>query len=189
MLRKTRSELVIELTPLLDVILIILFLVMMTSQNQANAKQAELAESHQEQLAKLQLEQEDLSRKLAAKEEALDYALSSKNLNRQQLDRLQLLEEEATSISVRIPDSYPELEIELIEGEKLTRGFDQLSQFDQALRESLTKTDKPLVFLSLEYNARKLYNEDYQKINRIILQARANSDQTILYREYDRSLD
>lgn len=189
---RRRKETVIELTPLLDVILIMLFMIMSAQskkteeiQSQAQAETAEL-NSRIEQLTEEYADREDkLSAQLSDTESKLSQAEA-------QISGYEAFREysDVISISVEYTESG-ERRLYIAEGDSadtITFGWDNLrygeNSLNAALEQKLKAAEENPVFIAFVYDSEKIYRHDYDMITSVMdtLQSK-NNDLYIRYTE------
>lgn len=194
-----RNSINIDLTPLLDVILIILFLVLLTSHQQTGRAVAEAEQQAKQEVTKAEQEhQEQLEEKVG---EIGDLQLELERIKAEnkllrefsqaddkQVVALDVLQEQSRVFRVEVPDEYPVKPLKLVDLQKGSSEnyLDQL-KLETALKQKLTSDDDVVFILILEYNNKKILLRDYRKINQSLLQLRAGLQRKILYREVDRA--
>ncbi len=196
---RKRRGLTMDLTPLLDVILIILFLVLMVQkiettkaidknkQQADRQKQAEVAVLA-EKIEKLQQENQKLSEDLTQSEKTKQRILEDQGLTQEKLALVDVLEEESNQLRITIPSNYPRQPLavkDMATGEIKT--YEDLYKMTEAIKEKLQQGGNKMAVIILSFDSRHILFKDYQRVNQAILQLRAEAKQNILYREQDQA--
>ena len=196
---RRRNSLQFDLTPLLDVILIILFLVLLTSHKQTQhavrqaedrAEQAiaEVSDDKLQELAAKQTEIDELEQKLAKSQDENRLLREFNEVDTKTLEALDVLKQQTITYRIEVPDDYPAKPL-LLTDSQTTSSQTYVDQVDltKSLHQKLSASDDVVFILILEYNNKKILLKDYRKINQSLLQLRADINRTILYREIDRT--
>ncbi len=196
---RRRNSLQFDLTPLLDVILIILFLVLLTSHKQTQhavqqaedrAEQAiaEVSDDKSQELAAKQTEIDELEQKLAKSQDENRLLREFNEVDTKTLEALDVLKQQTITYRIEVPDDYPAKPL-LLTDSQTTSSQTFVDQVDltKSLHQKLSASDDVVFILILEYNNKKILLKDYRKINQSLLQLRADINRTILYREIDRA--
>lgn len=164
-----RRSLLIDLTSLLDVILIILFLVLVTSASQASAEVEELSSKQKELESKIK----ELSQtQLPGTEEEQNW--------------YQVYQEEVGRMEVYFPDDLQTESMRLIfpnGDEKKKPESDSLSDW---LTKEIENLDSPVVIVTFSYRNNAIYWRDYTNLRDLLLRFAQTSDKTIFYKEVPR---
>lgn len=162
----------VDLTALLDVILIILFLVVIQINTQS--KEAERAAEQDRNAAEAKLRQMQEERDLAWS--AADISADERTAYKSFLDG-------SDQLVVTVPEGYPEKPLfGELNGARTGPPFEGESVQDW-LRRELSSLEKPVTIIVLKYNSYKILWRDYRDLSQNILALRADSRQTILYQE------
>lgn len=195
---RRKQNIIIELTSLLDVIMIMIFMVMNENSKLITEKQASLN--------KVTEEKEQLSQKADKLEEELDEAMAklSEGDYEELLERLQIAEGKlesydfmngvVTVINIELENKYGNTVRYLTFGNAAKesetqvcaiRNPDDLENAVNKLRVYIggyiskvtDKTDSPIIYLVFSFNTEKIYQDDYAAVNAALGDAemRANS--------------
>lgn len=171
---KKRKSVVVELTSLLDVIFIMLFMVMNRSSNAAAQAKTEAAE--QVMLAE---SERDRYKEILGEVEA-----ERKNLEHMQnrINGYEIFDEYAEIVSVYVLDmSYKRSVVVADDGEiaEIDFGWDNMSYGREELTKTLTEyiesTENP-VFITFSYDGNDIYRQDYNMISEAITAVQADYD-------------
>ncbi len=176
---KKAKQLLIDLTPLLDVILIILFLVLVNSNEQskrAMADQQGKFDQREEALAEQIAEQDSEIEQLRDERERLLLDLSRAerlgNLSDTEAKAADILLGEATIIVVEIPANYPDAKLELTVNDQETIVKPDDQSIDEFLNGKITSNKSKINLLMLQYPGNQILWRDYsiikQNIERIL---------------------
>lgn len=170
-----KKELLIDLTPLLDVILIILFLVLITSGEKAQQKTKEEQRHYKEEIFKLEerlREQSqqisDLGEEKASLASSLDLQKKRTGLTDDQAQAIDGLLKEVSIFILEIPADYPETKLELtVNGEDtLVKPKDQ--DLYSWLSERIKPAESQVKVIVLKYPGDKILWRDYNTIRQTI---------------------
>lgn len=181
---RRRKETVIELTPLLDVILIMLFMIM-SAQSQ---KTEEIQSQAQAEAAELNSRMEQLSEEYADREDKLTAQLSDTESRLSQAEA-QITGYEAfseysavISVSVEYTDNG-ERKLYIAEGDSvdtISFGWDNLrygeNSLNAALEQKLKAAEGKPVFIAFVYDSEKIYRHDYDMITSVMDELQAKND-------------
>lgn len=171
-----RRNLILDLTSLLDVILIILFLVLTTSASQASAQVDELeqrASELEQQTTQLQTEVEQLQ---ASQVPGTD---SEKNW-------YQVYQEQVGRMEVYFPDDLRNEAMRLILPNGEERKKPETDDVSDWLTEAVDSIDSPVVIITFSYRNDAIYWRDYTGLRDLLLRLSTTSDKTIFYEEVPR---
>lgn len=170
-----KKQLLIDLTPLLDIILILLFLVLVNSQEQNK----QLMEQQEQ---KFQTEKTALEQAVSENQQKIDDLqntndlLQEKNQEVQSILRLSDAEQKAFStilekallMQIEIPENYPDAKLELTvnRGETIVKPENQTVQ--QWLQDKIKENKAGLTVIILKYAGDKILWQDYQQIKQSI---------------------
>lgn len=164
-----RRNLLIDLTSLLDVILIILFLVLVTSAGQASAS-----------IGTLEAEKADLvSRLEQAEARELPGSDSEKNW-------YEVYQEQVGRVEVYFPDDLKTetMRLNLPDGEQ--RNKPESDDLDEWLTQAIESLDSTVVIVTFSYKNDAIYWRDYTGLRDLLLRLSTSSDKTIFYEEIPR---
>lgn len=153
------KEMIIDLTPLLDVILILLFMVIASTSQVTNDQITELEEEIQE----LQLNQQAVT-----DSEKLWYQSFQESIG-----KVNIIMES----SLKLDATYIVLE----DGSKLQN--DANEDLANWIRSIVTQVEKEVVIVAFSYNNDKIYLRDYRSMVALITQLDEELDKTIVYQE------
>ncbi len=170
-----KKQLLIDLTPLLDIILILLFLVLVNSQEQNKQLMAEQEREYQTGMSALQ-------ETVSEKQEKLEYLqgenerLQEKNQEAQAILDLSDTEqkaftailEEALMIQVEIPETYPKSKLELTINQGETTLKPENMSIQQWLENKIKENKTDMTIVILKYPGDKILWRDYQQVKQSI---------------------
>lgn len=170
---RKRKSVVVELTSLLDVIFIMLFMVMNRSQTAAAEAQnmaAEEISAAQVQVEEMQQEV-DSYREIISEVEAERAELETMN---SKLNSYEVFDEYATIVSVTVVDNIYKRTIRVDGGSKtvdIDFTWDNMDYAGGALGDALNsciKDSENPVFIVFSYNGDKLYRQDYTLVSEVM---------------------
>lgn len=164
-----RRGLLIDLTSLLDVILIVLFLVLTTSAAQAATTGEELETANAE-----------LS-------EQIEY-LESRQFEGSPTEQnwYQVYQEEIGRLEVFFPDNLQTEAMRLILPDQSERKKPETDDTAEWLQIAVDEIDKPVIIITFNYRNDAIYWRDYTGLRDILLRISNSSDKTIFYEEMPR---
>lgn len=166
-----RREIFIELTSLLDVILIMLF-VLLTQARTQTADALERSETARAETRALQREADDLRDELAAAQTDAAAARSDAEAARRQLLSRELVTENSLVVTLTAPDRSS-FALELPDGTQ-TISYDWENEnyarnaLRAALRAELDATDAPAVFLVFQYDRNGVYHTQHELVRSLL---------------------
>ena len=203
-MRRRARQLVVDLTPLLDVILILLFLILVSSQTAAarrdeardleqaaqerRAAEAQLSMESQlasEALRAVQAERdgERLQRQLDEAKARYEALLKDGQLSEEARQRFAVMRENSDIIDLRVPPGYPERPLELRINDRPILHKPAAASLESWLTAHIEPLQKHILILTLHYDNEGILWRDYQQLNRLLLELRARSGHSILYNE------
>ncbi len=170
---RRRKSVIVELTSLLDVIFIMLFMVMNQSRNAA----AEAQNTAAEEIFSAQLQVEEMQREVAGYREIMDEVeaerLELEAMN-SRLNSFEVFEEYATIVSVFVIDNKYKRTMKIENGAEavvIDFNWDNMDYaekaFSEALNDSIKDSENP-VFIVFSYNGDKVYRQDYNMISEVM---------------------
>lgn len=174
---KKKNSLLIDLTPLLDVILIILFLVLITGGQQAEQALTHAKEKHaqtEEELKEIITDQEEeffkLNQEKTQLEERLNTYKEISEMSDTESKAFNIFMSETAIFLVNVPKSYPEAKLELtIDTDETTiKPADKTIQ--EWLSEKITQNNKDVKIIVLQYPGNEILWRDYKNIKQNIEQ-------------------
>lgn len=187
---KKAKQLLIDLTPLLDVILIILFLVLVNSNEQskrAMADQQGKFDQREEALAEQIAEQDSEIEQLRDERERLLLDLSRAerlgNLSDTEAKAADILLGEATIIVVEIPANYPDAKLELTVNDQETIVKPDDQSIDEFLNGKITSNKSKINLLMLQYPGNQILWRDYSIIKQNIERLLSGQDDILFAEE------
>lgn len=172
---RKRKSVIVELTSLLDVIFIMLFMVMNQSQTAAEEAQSNAAA----EVAAAQVQVEAMEEEVEGYRVIIDEVEADRlNLEsiKNKLNSYEVFEEYATIISVSVLDhSYKRTIVVENGGEAVTADFswDNMDYAENTLDEMLNsciKDSENPVFIVFSYNGDKIYRQDYNMVSEVMTQ-------------------
>ncbi len=171
-MKKRNRSITADLTPLLDVIFILLFLIMIRNTEAVDARTAEAEEKLEEANAQM------------AEAQALQDAVQS------ELEEYQALLQDATICYIQIIGEESGRSIQLSENSRTDQfHFDWDTQEDawQYLKERLAEkmlgaSEGKQVFLIFQYDAKQLYQSDYDMVRTVLEEAGHTNNVYVQYR-------
>lgn len=164
-----RRSLLIDLTSLLDVILIILFLVLVTSATQAST-QVEALTSETEALRQ-QVEQLEARQVPGTQAEKNWY---------------QVYQESVGKMEVYFPDDLKTEAMRLILPNGQERKKPETDDIKTWLTQAISEVDSPVVIITFSYRNDAIYWRDYTGLRDMLLQISRTNNKTIFYEEVPR---
>ena len=170
--RMTVREIFIDLTALLDVILILLFLVMMKSN-----------QTHRAERSRLETDNAIMQATVSQLGQARDEALAAAHLeNADQAALSAFLNESATLVlSLPTDPSQDRPRIALPDGQTLVQSTQE--NFEAFLSRGVMAVDKRVIVFVLSYDNQAILWRNYRRYLEGVQRFRANQDRTILYTE------
>lgn len=172
---RKRKSVIVELTSLLDVIFIMLFMVMNQSRTAAEEAQSNAAA----EVAAAQVQVEAMEEEVEGYRVIIDEVEADRlNLEsiKNKLNSYEVFEEYATIISVSVLDhSYKRTIVVENGGEAVTADFswDNMDYAENTLDEMLNsciKDSENPVFIVFSYNGDKIYRQDYNMVSEVMTQ-------------------
>lgn len=172
---RKRKSVIVELTSLLDVIFIMLFMVMNQSRTAAEEAQSNAAA----EVAAAQVQVEAMEEEVEGYRIIIDEVEADRlNLEsiKNKLNSYEVFEEYATIISVSVLDhSYKRTIVVENGGEAVTADFswDNMDYAENTLDEMLNsciKDSENPVFIVFSYNGDKIYRQDYNMVSEVMTQ-------------------
>ncbi len=201
-MRRHRRNLAIDLTSLLDVILILLFLVLMhhgKALDAAKNKQAKEQAKQASKIEKLEQRWQESERQNAALRESNEQLQKLSKLSKEDSQRYALWRQNTSVFDLYIEMPEQGTESSSASTNKTHTFFSPLifklqeegkaplvlaaEDWQQALSAAIQKTKTPFIMLTLHYDNEQIYWRDYQAIQQQILKLRAESQQRLLYNE------
>ena len=170
---RKRKSVIVELTSLLDVIFIMLFMVMNQSQTAAEEAQSDAAA----EVAAAQVQVEAMEEEVEGYRVIIDEVEADRlNLEsiKNKLNSYEVFEEYATIISVSVLDhSYKRTIIVENGGETVNTDFswDNMDYAESSLNETLNsciKDSENPVFIVFSYNGDNIYRQDYNMVSEVM---------------------
>lgn len=170
---RKRKSVIVELTSLLDVIFIMLFMVMNQSQTAAEEAQSDAAA----EVAAAQVQVEAMEEEVEGYRVIIDEVEADRlNLEsiKNKLNSYEVFEEYATIISISVLDhSYKRTIIVENGGETVNTDFswDNMDYAESSLNETLNsciKDSENPVFIVFSYNGDKIYRQDYNMVSEVM---------------------
>ncbi|MBQ8613962.1 MAG: hypothetical protein IJ416_07095 [Ruminiclostridium sp.] len=167
---KKRKSVIVELTSLLDVIFIMLFMVMNRSQNAAAQAQNTAAQEIAAAQSQVQTMQEEVDgyREIMDEVEAEREKLQTMN---SKLNSYEVFDEYATIVSVFVIDNTYKRTIKVdnsVEAVNIDFDWDNMDYAGKSLEEALNSCINDSVnpvFIVFSYNGDKLYRQDYNLVS------------------------
>ncbi len=176
---RKRKSVIVELTSLLDVIFIMLFMVMNQSQTAAEEAQSNAAA----EIAAAQVQVEEMQEEIEGYRIIIDETETDrKNLEsiKNKLNSYEVFAEYASIVSVSVLDnSYKRTIIVENSGETVSIDFswDNMDYAESALAETLnnciTDSENP-VFIVFSYNGDKIYRQDYNMVSEVMTEVQGD---------------
>lgn len=176
---RKRKSVIVELTSLLDVIFIMLFMVMNQSQTAAEEAQSNAAA----EIAAAQVQVEEMQEEIEGYRIIIDETETDrKNLEsiKNKLNSYEVFAEYASIVSVSVLDnSYKRTIIAENSGETVSIDFswDNMDYAESALAETLnnciTDSENP-VFIVFSYNGDKIYRQDYNMVSEVMTEVQGD---------------
>lgn len=176
---RKRKSVIVELTSLLDVIFIMLFMVMNQSQTAAEEAQSNAAA----EIAAAQVQVEEMQEEIEGYRIIIDETETDrKNLEsiKNKLNSYEVFAEYASIVSVSVLDnSYKRTIIVENGGETVSIDFDwdNMDYAESALAETLnnciTDSENP-VFIVFSYNGDKIYRQDYNMVSEVMTEVQGD---------------
>ncbi|MGX7092777.1 hypothetical protein [Hutsoniella sourekii] len=151
-----KRDLLIDLTPLLDVILILLFMVLM-NQNQV----------HQEEVSQLENQLENL--------QSSQTPLSNAEKNWQTAYRESIGK---VSIVYRLTSGNPHYE--MITEDQSTLSLNSFEEMKQELISLIAKMETTVIIVNLTYNPDQIYYQEFQKVQQLMTRLSDITNKTII---------
>ncbi len=173
-MNKTK-QLLIDLTPLLDVILILLFLILVNNQNQMTNKieeqeKAYLAEINQleEKYTENELQLSDLEKEKGDLEDALNDAESILGLTDSERKAFSEVMDQTSIFLVEIPNSYPESELQLTinQGETVVKPTSM--SVETWLENKMDTENTDMFIILLKYSGDRILWRDYSQVKQAL---------------------
>ena len=170
---RKRKSVVVELTSLLDVIFIMLFMVM----NQSRTAAAEAQSTAAEEIASAQVQVETMQAEVESYREIISEVETERaNLEQMQskLNSYEVFKEYAKIISVHVLDSTYKRTIKVDDGTEnvnIDFNWDNMDYASSVLTDTLNEcidTAENPVFIVFSYNGDKLYRQDYNMISEVM---------------------
>ncbi len=170
---RKRKSVIVELTSLLDVIFIMLFMVMNQSRNAAAEAQDTAAQEIAMAHSQVQTMQEEVDgyREIMDEVEAEREKLETMN---SKLNSYEVFEEYATIVSVFVIDNTYKRTIKVDNGDNAVNidfDWDNMDYaektFSDALKDCISDRENP-VFIVFSYNGDKVYRQDYNMISGVM---------------------
>jgi len=189
---RKRKSVIVELTSLLDVIFIMLFMVMNQSQTAAEEAQSNAAA----EVAAAQVQVEAMEEEVEGYRVIIDEVEADRlNLEsiKNKLNSYEVFEEYATIISVSVLDhSYKRTIVVENGGEAVTADFswDNMDYAENTLDEMLNsciKDSENPVFIVFSYNGDKIYRQDYNMVSEVMTQVQGGYEN--VYIKFDDTSD
>lgn len=178
---RKRKNVVVELTSLLDVIFIMLFMVMNQSQNTA----AEAQSTAENQIAAAQVQVEEAQRQAEEYRQIVDEtAKERENLEytKNRLEGYEVFAEYAEIVTVYIVDEGYKRSIRVADDNEIAAvdfDWDNMDYGRKTLTEELQKfidsTDNP-VFITFTYDSNRIFRQDYNMISETITEVQAKHE-------------
>ncbi len=166
-----RREIFIELTSLLDVILIMIF-VLLTQARAQTAKALESQAAEEKTSAKLQEEVEDLGASLEHAWNELGIVQEENDQLKRQLMTQDLVLDESLVITIRAEDETIIREIRDGVSDAITYTWGNETYVSNKLKslllQDLSETEKHAVFIVFQYDRSSIYQNEYQMIESLI---------------------
>ena len=170
---RKRKSVIVELTSLLDVIFIMLFMVMNRSQNAAAEAQSTAAFEVAEAQAQIDAMQDEVNVYREIIEEVQEERANLESMQ-SKLNSYEVFEEYAKIISVHVLDNTYKRTLTVDDGAVKTKidfNWDNMdyasSALEDTLRECINTAENP-VFIVFSYNGDKLYRQDYNLVSEVI---------------------
>lgn len=155
---KKKNNIFIDLTALLDVILIILFLVLVINNNKVNVE----TKRYEEEIKELKETQMPLN-----ESEKRWY-----NIYKEKIGKIDLI----------YPQNYKENNIKVIVNDKsITKK--QTDDFKKWLKDSINSIESEFIILSFTYNNKAIYYKDYTNTIKVINEIKREIDKKIIFEE------
>ena len=170
-MRGGRRQIFIELTALLDVILIMLFVILVQAQGQTAAAR-DTVEAAQMETEELRQENETLRRQVFSRDIVLDNSLL-----------LTISADKSGTIRLEQPESDP---VEMAYSRK-ERNYVS-NKLRTALDAALAADDRETVFLVFQYDRNRIYQAEYVLVSNVVQEIKreiARSSRTLNYLELD----
>lgn len=186
---RKRNSLLIDLTPLLDVILIILFLVLISGGQQTEKAIFDIKEEHieieqelRENVSKQEDQILDLNQAIASVEDQLNTYKQHTNLTASENQAFSTFVNESAIFLLNIPSSYPDAKLELTIDQEETLIKPSDMTIEQWLKSKIRENDKEVKILVLQYPSHDILWRDYIKIKQNIEQIK-NQEIDFLFTE------
>lgn len=171
-----RKGLLIDLTSLLDVILIVLFLVLTSSAAQA----ATATEDMKAINAELTQTNQDLSDQMKHLEDnQFEGSETEKNW-------YQVYQKEIGRIEVYFPDDLQTEAMRLILPDKTEKKKPETDNVADWLQTAVDEIDQPVIIITFNYRNDAIFWRDYTGLRDILLQISSSNEKTIFYEEVPR---
>lgn len=189
---RRRREVAVELTPLLDVILIMLFLIMSQSRSEAAEAKAQYERETAEIAAavreRYERDTELLTNELAAASEELDETRESLYYADNRVKAYEKFDYYARIVSVSLRGTGEERKIYIADGEKtvtIPLDWDNMRYGENALRAELLEYEnsEDPVFLVFSYNKAEIYQRDFETVTAVV--SELQSDNQNVYIKYN----
>lgn len=167
---KQRKQIALELTPLLDVILTILFMVLISITQQAQTAQADAQKALEDATSKIEMAEKRLTQ-----------------LNQESIS-MELLQENCKVVTVTAYNNDSDdgsRRITIAEGKntpyEIEYGWSALTFAKNAFKQTITKdyltlnADEQIIFIVFQYDSKSIYNYDYTFINSVLTEINTNN--------------
>lgn len=187
-----KKQIFIELTSLLDVILIMLFMVMVQAENKTE-EAVEKAEKQEAAFEAISKDYEDLSKAFSDKETEMEQALAELEEAKEKLNSRDLVMENIDVLTVRIrPDRSIFLHSEYRSFPTIDYSWEEpdyaYNRLKASLRDWISRAEDRSLFLVFRYDAEEIYHNEYEMIRRAVSEIRTEfkkQDITFYYIETD----
>ena len=182
---RKRKSVIVELTSLLDVIFIMLFMVMNQSRNAAAEAQDTAAQEIAMAHSQVQTMQEEVDgyREIMDEVEAEREKLETMN---SKLNSYEVFEEYATIVSVFVIDNTYKRTIKVDNGDNAVNidfDWDNMDYaertFSDALKDCINDRENP-VFIVFSYNGDKVYRQDYNLISGVMTEVQGGYENVFI---------
>lgn len=181
---RRRKETVIELTPLLDVILIMLFMIMSVQSQKTEEAEAAAREKTQELTAQMEQLSEEFSDRENQLMDQLDDTESRLSQAEAQLTGYEAFRDYSAVISISMEYlEGGERQLYIAEGDKtdtISFGWDNLrygeNSLTAALEQRMKQTTEEPVFIAFVYDSESIYRRDYDMIASVIDKLQSEND-------------
>lgn len=187
---KKAKQLLIDLTPLLDIILIILFLVLVSGSEQSKkVMQAQKNEFSQlethllEQIAERDTEISDLKTQREDLLADLKIARDLSDFSDAESRAIDVMLNEAAIFILEIPAGYPQAKLELTLNNQSTIVKPEDQTVEDFLRTQLRSQNSAIKLLMLQYPGNQILWRDYSKIKQDIERVLATQDEVLFAEE------